>query len=271
VDTTLTPELYWVIADEAKRQGLPLVGHIPAKISAWDLPKANQTTVEHLGGRFFNILVACSSDQDYFMKQLATIYDEILKALAEKKRLVEPQFKADFDRRLLDTFDENKAQRLFRLYAENRIAQIPTLYVLRTLWQTNKEQNQLSDSDMNFGDRIFAQDLQVVGEMKREKVPILAGTDGPYPQGGDALHGELELLVEAGLTPLQALQAASRDAAEQMHVLKEVGTIETGKTADLVLLDADPLKEISNTRKIEAVFLHGRLFSRDELSNMRRQ
>jgi imidazolonepropionase-like amidohydrolase len=56
-----------------------------------------------------------------------------------------------------------------------------------------------------------------------------------------------------------------------MHVLKEVGTIETGKTADPVLLDADPLKEISNTRKIEAVFLHGRLFSRDELSNMRRQ
>lgn len=79
-----------------------------------------------------------------------------------------------------------------------------------------------------------------------------------------------ETKVPSG-TPLQALQAASRDAAAQMGVLKQVGTIETGKTADLVLLDADPLKQISNTRKIEAVVLHGRLFSRDELSNMRKQ
>ena len=122
---------------------------------------------------------------------------------------------------------------------------------------------------MEVGGKIFAKDLAVVGEMKRAGVTILAGTDGPYPQGGDALHSELELLVEAGLTPLQALQAASRDAAKAMGVSKDVGTVEAGKTADLVLLDADPLLHIVNTRKINLVFLHGQSFSKDELSSMK--
>jgi len=269
VDTTLTPELYRAIADEAKRQELPLVGHIPAKISAWDLPEADQTDVEHLGGVFFNVLVACSSDEEYFAKQMADAYDSILKALAEKKPIGGPQFKADFDQRLLGTFDEHKAQRLFQLYAKSRIVQTPTLYVLKTLWQTNKEQNQLDDHDMDAGKRVFAKDLEIVGEMKKDGVPILAGTDGPYAQGGEALHNELQLLVEAGLTPLQAIQAASRDAARAMGVDNEVGTIEVGKTADLVLLDADPLDNISNTMKIEAVVLRGRLFSKEELTAMK--
>jgi len=270
VDTTLTPELYWAIADETRRQGLPLVGHIPAKISAWDLPKVGQTDVEHLGGRFFNILVACSSDEDFFMQQLASTYDEILRSLNDKKPIVKPQFKADFDERLLRTFDDHKAQRLFRLYAGHAIAQTPTLCVLHTLWDTNKERDHLTDRDMEFGQKVFAKDLEIVGAMKRAGVPILAGTDGPYAEGGDALHMELQFLVEAGLTPLEALQAASRDAARAVGVSHEVGTIDVGKTADLVLLDADPLQDISNTKKIDSVVLHGHFFSNEDLARMQK-
>jgi imidazolonepropionase-like amidohydrolase len=269
VDATLTPELYWAVADETRKQNMRLVGHIPPTIGAASIVRANQSNVEHLGGRFLNVLVACSSEGDYLMGILATVYDEILKGLKEKQQVKEQQFTADFDKRLLDTFDESKAQRLFRLYAKNRVAQTPTLHVLKTLWETNKEREKLNDRDMEFGRKIFAKDLEIVGEMKRAGVPILAGTDGSYDEGGDALHGELELLVEAGLTPLQALQAASRDAAKTLDVSEDVGTVQTGKTADLVLLDADPLKNISNTRKIYAVVLHGHLFSKDQLSMMR--
>lgn len=269
VDTTLTPELYWAVADETRIQNMRLVGHIPPKIGAASIVQANQSNVEHLGGRFLNVLVACSSERDYFMGILATVYDEILKGLKEKQQVKERQFTADFDKRLLDTFDESKAQRLFRLYAENGVAQTPTLHVLKTLWETNKKSEKLNDRDMEFGRKIFAKDLEIVSEMKRAGVPILAGTDGSYDEGGDALHGELELLVEAGLTPLQALQAASRDAAKTLDVSKDVGTIQVGKTADLLLLDADPLKNISNTRKIYAVVLHGHLLSKDQLSMMR--
>ncbi|HXX22606.1 MAG TPA: amidohydrolase family protein [Terriglobia bacterium] len=269
VDTSLTPQLYSVIADEARRQGLRLVGHIPLKIDAATIVQAYQKNVEHLGGRYLNVLVACSSDQGHFMDALAKIYDDLLTSVNESRPPNEPQFRADFVAKLLDTFDESRAQQLFRLYAKDGVAQTPTLFVLKTLWETNKESQQLSDRDMQFGARIFAKDLEVVGEMKRVGVPILAGTDGLYSQGGESLHSELELLVQAGLTPLQALQSATRDAAEFMGLSKSVGTVEPGKVADLVLLDANPLDDISNTRHINAVLLHGTLFSKDELAAMR--
>jgi Amidohydrolase family len=225
--------------------------------------------VEHLGGRFLNVLISCSSDEAYFNHVTAQTYEDLLIAVKEKRPANEPQFKADFDERLLDTFDGSKAQRLFRLYAKSGVVQTPTLYVLKTLWETNRDNQKLNERDMKFGKNIFAKDLEVVGEMKQAGVAILGGTDGPYPQGGEALHTELELLVEAGLIPLEALQSASRDAAAAMGVSKDVGTVEVGKTADLVLLDADPLTNISNTRKIDAVILHGRLFSKDDFSSMR--
>jgi hypothetical protein len=269
VDTTLPPNLYWAIADEAKHQGLRLVGHIPAEVSAWSIVQAKQKNVEHLGGRFLNVLISCSGDEGYFNEVTKKTYDNLLIAVKEKRQANEPQFKAEFDGRLLATFDEGKAQRLFRLYAHNGVAQTPTLYVLNTLWESNKDGDKLNDRDVEFGKRVFAKDLEMVDEMKRAGVTILAGTDGPYPQGGDTLHSELELLVKAGLTPLQAIQSATRDAAKFMGVSKSVGTVERGKTADIVLLDANPLDNISNTRRIDAVFLRGRLFSSDELSVMR--
>jgi imidazolonepropionase-like amidohydrolase len=269
VDTSLTPELYASVAEEAKKQHLPLVGHIPADVSARDIVAAGQVNVEHLGGRYLNILIACSSDEPYFRKIIAKTFDESLAAMKEKRPVEEPQFTAAFATRLLSSFDSNKAQQLYSLYAANHIAQTPTLHVLRTLWETNKESHNLTAQDLQLGEQIFAKDLAVIGEMKRAGVPILAGTDGPYVGGGDALHDELQLLVRAGLSPKQAIQAASRDAAEAMGVLAKVGTVESGKDADFVILDANPLQNIANTRRIDAVCLHGHLFSRTQLDALR--
>ena len=85
---------------------------------------------------------------------------------------------------------------------------------------------------------------------------------------GFGLHDELALLVDAGLSPLAALQAATRNAADFMGQLDRRGTIEVGKTADLVLLDKDPLADIHNTRSIQAVVLRGKLYSRAALDAM---
>jgi imidazolonepropionase-like amidohydrolase len=113
-------------------------------------------------------------------------------------------------------------------------------------------------------------ELKMVGEMKRAGVPILAGTDtaaGVRVYPGFSLHDELGLLVQAGLTPMEALQAATLNAGKFLG-LADTGTIEKGKRADLVLLDASPLEDIGNTRKIQGVVLGGRYFSRADLDRL---
>jgi len=102
-----------------------------------------------------------------------------------------------------------------------------------------------------------------VGMCAQAGVQILAGTDGPglgtlLP--GFGLHHELELLVEAGLTTLQAIQAATLLAARALNQEKEIGSVETGKFADLLILDANPFEKISNSRQIHLVLKDGRIF-----------
>jgi len=99
----------------------------------------------------------------------------------------------------------------------------------------------------------------------------MAGTDtaaGVHVFPGFSLHDELALFVQAGLTPLEALQTATRNPADFMGRVADIGSVDKGKMADMVLLDANPLDDIQNTRKIRAVVLGGRYFSRSDLDEM---
>lgn len=107
-----------------------------------------------------------------------------------------------------------------------------------------------------------------VGLWNRAGVKILAGTDGPgigRMTIGFGLHHELALLVKAGLKPIEALQAATINAARALRKEKEMGSLQAGKFADMVILNSDPLANIDNTRQIEAVLLRGRVFDRPAL------
>ena len=108
--------------------------------------------------------------------------------------------------------------------------------------------------------------LKTLGALHRAGVPIVAGTDVGVP--GHTLHRELELYVKAGLTPMEAIQAATLVPARVMKVEKEVGTIEPGKRADLLILTANPLDNISNIRKAKFVVTQGRLFDCEELNKI---
>jgi imidazolonepropionase-like amidohydrolase len=105
--------------------------------------------------------------------------------------------------------------------------------------------------------------LKLVGALHRAGVPIVAGTDVGVP--GHTLHRELELYVKAGLTPLEAIQAATITPARVMKLENEVGTVEPGKRADLIIVDANPLDNISNIRKVRYVIAQGRLFDSAKL------
>ena len=124
----------------------------------------------------------------------------------------------------------------------------------------------------------YLREREVVGRLHRFGMQLLAGTDGnasvvsllggSCPEPHCAVQYELELLVEAGLTPLEALQAATLNPAKFLNATDSLGTVAPGKLADLVLLDADPLVNVTNTTAIRAVVANGRYFDRAALDNL---
>ena len=137
---------------------------------------------------------------------------------------------------------------------------------VREKW--NKDRDALGSSA---GERLFANEILLTKKMHEAGVQFMAGTDSAntFTLPGFALHEELELLVEAGFTPMEAIQAATLNPAKYLGREKELGTIESGKLADLVLLDANPLVDIRNSQKIRAVVVNGRYLSRADLDSMR--
>ena len=118
------------------------------------------------------------------------------------------------------------------------------------------------DETMAEAKRAFLQMVQIIQVFHARGVLLTVGTDymNPWMTPGVALHREFELLVAAGIPPLDVIRMATRNGADALGILNEAGTIEVGKSADLVVLTADPLVAITNTRKIERVFLRGRSF-----------
>jgi imidazolonepropionase-like amidohydrolase len=125
--------------------------------------------------------------------------------------------------------------------------------------------------DLAVRQKFVAKELEVVRLLHRAGVPFLAGTDTPagvYIFPGFSLHEELRRFVAAGFTPLEALQTATLNPAEFFGMQEQLGTVEKGKKADLVMLEANPLHDISNTQRIAAVLLNGRYYSSKDLQKM---
>ncbi len=124
----------------------------------------------------------------------------------------------------------------------------------------------MTDRDRRAADRVWDRYREMVRLLHEAGVAILAGTD--QAPDGASLHRELELLVEAGLSPAEAIVAATSRPTAFLGLIVEVGTVEVGKQADLVLLDGDPLADITNTRRIAAVVIGGSLLDRDDLRRL---
>ena len=272
LQSLMSRESYFAIADEARRQGIVFAGHVPDAIRAVEASNAGQKSIEHLTGVF----EGCSN-----------VEDELLRGPKGIKRF-------------LETFDDAKAAALIAVFKKNRTWQAPTLVWERGgnlldqrdlqhdpraryvpvswkngAWRRFTEdilKDQAND-DLQTRQRFVAKEIEVVRDMHRAGIPFLAGTDtaaGVYVFPGFSLHEEMQLLVRAGFTPLEALQCATRNPAEYLGKLSEMGTLEKGKVADLVLLDANPLDDIANTQRIAGVVVTGRYLSRAELDRLLR-
>jgi imidazolonepropionase-like amidohydrolase len=141
---------------------------------------------------------------------------------------------------------------------------------LPNFWQANEHSHILTAKKRRSKDRSLERYLQLVRAMHRGGAQILPGTDTPNPFSfaGFVLHDELKVLVQVAFTPLVAVRAATRDSARFMRLLDWYGTAKPWKVADLLILDADPLKDINNVDKISIVVTRGRVFTKEELQSL---
>jgi len=273
----ISRDTYFALADEAHKQNIPFVGHLPYGVRASEASDAGQRSIEHLDG----IAIACSKHEQSIIRELRPL------RYIEKMNLVAEAFR---------NMDAAQCQALFAQFRRNGTWQVPTLTVhrgmaflndghftsdprraymsgeVRSRWEPQNDFRfrRWPPAEFELHRGLFKADEQMVGLMFRAGVPLLAGTDAmnPFCFPGFSLHDELALLVESGLTPLAALQAATLRPAEFLGRLADLGLVAPGKRADLVLLSADPLADIHNTTQIQAVWLHGKLFDRPALDRL---
>jgi imidazolonepropionase-like amidohydrolase len=272
VQSLLSVESYLAAADEAHKRGLPIVGHVPDKVRITQVVAAGQKSIEHLMG----IFEGCSTQEDKFIRGEGST------------------------QLLLSTNDPKKCDELINLLARSQTWQVPTLawqrggtfldqldwahqpldryvpaYWRDVTWHRFKEQMMpdLLHDPLSLRSEYFAQNLKMTGKLHRAGVPFMAGTDtaaGIYIMPGFSLHDELENFVEAGFTPMDALQTATSNPAKFLE-RNDAGKIEANSIADLVLLGANPLENIRNTQKIDAVIANGRFLDRAALDRLLEQ
>lgn len=270
VQSVISHDAYLAASAEAHKQGLPIVGHVPDKVRIREVVAAGQKSIEHLMG----IFEGCSTEEDKFIKGEGSL------------------------KLLLATQDEKLCGSLIKLLAQHQTWQVPTLawqrggtfldqrdlkhqpldkyvpaYWRDVTWRrfTDEMMPDLLRDPLALRREYFAHNLQIVGALHRGGVPFMAGTDtapGVYIMPGFSLHDELANFVESGFTPMEALQTATSNPARFLGMESSFGSVEPGKIADLVLLNANPLEDIRNTRKISAVISNGRLLNRVALDQV---
>jgi Amidohydrolase family len=282
---------YFTVADEARRLNISFAGHVPTSVNNAEASGAGQKSIEHLEGMLFSV----SSDESRIRREWLEYEAKII---ALKGKPAPPELEVQQFRLItegIDTYNAEKAASLYKTFVLNETYQCPTLVIHRAwgslsnpaffndalLRYVSKRQRQSVNLYLEparswsmerkaIVERLYKYRLRMVGEMNRAGVKLLAGTDtgNGYPVAGFALHDELALFVQAGLSPMEALQTATINPAKFFGRETELGTIEKGKLADLILLDANPLEDISNTKKINAVVFERAFTDRHALEKM---
>jgi imidazolonepropionase-like amidohydrolase len=250
VYTLLPRAAYFAALREAARLHLPVAGHVPTDVTTREAADSGQRSIEHLRDE---VEPLCKAAADAACGQL-------LDTLRAHHVWLVPTLVVLRTKAILD--DSSLVQ-------DPRLGAVPGL--VRAAWDGIRAgQSGRPPTYWREKRARFRGELALTGAAWRDSVALLAGSDAGalYTFPGSSLHDELVQLVRAGLTPAAALRAATLGPAEFLGAADSMGTVALGKVADLVLLDADPLVDIRNTRSIRAVILHGRLFSRAALDSL---
>lgn len=301
----LSPDIFFATLAEAKRIGIPVLGHVTADANMMAASDWGFRSVEHLGLNYGG-LTACSTEESTLIalapKEPAILhylpgFMEKLSMKLLQRTLMNPAVGTsdeEYQRisRIVSTFSEAKAKKNAKRYLANGTWQCPTLSHLRQYqlaflpeiknepgysYDNAKREQQHQKVTENFEKELTPQRKEILTnaytlQLKLVKIydtmglKLLAGTDD---QNGKALQLEFEEFAKAGLSPLHILQTATTNAAEFLGRAAEMGTVEQGKVADLVLLDANPLEDIRHLRSINAVIRNGYYYSKEELAHLK--
>lgn len=267
VQNNLSRDVYFAIADEARIKAVTFVGHVTIVVTAREAAIAGQHTIEHSTG----VPDGCSREEAEIMRRRANPADRGV-----------GQF-------VLDTYDDSTCRALAHTFVEHDTWLVPTsdtkiigipddslrtghrgyLYTpARSRAEWAKEPTRDSSAVARTR-QSFSRGLAIVGLMSRNGVSIMAGTDlNSWQSIGFALQDELALMTASGLSPLEALRTATLNPARFFGATDSLGSVSAGHVADLVLLDANPLLDIHNARRIRAVMRAGRLYDRAALDSL---
>ncbi|MFC6162911.1 amidohydrolase family protein [Kribbella jiaozuonensis] len=279
VYSRLSREAWLAVIDEARKVGLTVHGHGPDEVTSKEVSNAGQRSIEHIHSlglavstreaevrRMLLAIKVSTGDYNSWFRQLhpiewiaANTYSparaaDVFGTLRRNRTRVTPTLTMH---NVLDQIDYTQLDpNLAKYMSEESIGTYD--YVIQNLYGGNRSAEEISHQK-----QMWAWRQRFVRELFAHDVPIMAGTDTgtPYSVPGFALHDELEHLVGAGATPRQALYAATVEPAKFLGMSADLGSVEPRKIADLVVLDADPLTDIRNSRKIHTVVTRGRVIS----------
>jgi imidazolonepropionase-like amidohydrolase len=276
-DSTISREAYIWIIEEAKKRGITTSGHMPFTVMLADAVNAGLGSVEHLY---------------YVLKGASTQEKEITQDVIDGKS----GFWGSMDK-LIKTYDEDQADQIFGLLKSNNTYVVPTQHIGNTLSYLDRDNHEADEylqyigpgiidsyqgrirGAMRANEKAIAERHELnsifaslIPKMQTAGVSLLAGSDSgasnSYVYQGVSLHQELAALVAAGLSPAEALRTATINGAKFLKVDDYYGSIEVGKSSDLLILNANPLDDITNTQKINTLILGNRTFAKSDLEKM---
>lgn len=241
VHQQISKEAYLAVTDQAKKYQISVVGHHPALVSTKEVIEAGQKSIEHIFG-----VPRPSSGLYPVLKE---------KEIAVTPTLVVTDKIARFNE--LSTNNDNRIRFIspaLQFFWEEQTA----------AWGENTE------ATIAIMSKMFPDFLEGTSLLHEAGINLLAGTDYGvvYIYPGSSLHEELELMVKAGLKPFEALQTATINPAKFLNKEMTMGTVKVGKFADLVVLNSNPLENISNTQDIFLVISNGRVYNKEELQKI---
>ncbi|MEP7381651.1 MAG: amidohydrolase family protein [Gemmatimonadota bacterium] len=259
VHSQLTAEAYFAIARRARERGIVFAGHVPRVVGAAAASDSGQKSIEHL----LAIPVSCTPADSVALKPRFAVQSALGRCSSEDLAPLYAKFVSN-GTFVTPTFT---AQVEVASWPRHEVPGDSLGHYLPMSLRTYVAQlfpmpDSIPPNADSVGRAILDRRLQQVAAMQRAGVHILTGTDAPLRNSppGFGLHEEMALLARGGMSPFDVLRAATYEPAVYLGMLDSAGTVAAGQLADLVLLDANPLTDIANTRRIAAVMANGRLF-----------